>query len=84
MRLGTPIVAAEAGAIGETLGEGGLLLPRRDPPLVAEALAAALGDAELRSALADRSRAAAARFAPELVAERLRAPLEALLARPAA
>jgi glycosyltransferase involved in cell wall biosynthesis len=84
MRLGTPIVAAEAGAIGETLGGGGLLLPRRDPPLVAEALAAALGDEELRRALADRSRAAAARFAPDLVAERLRGPLEALLARPAA
>jgi L-malate glycosyltransferase len=82
MRLGTPVVAAEAGAIGETLGGGGLLLPRRDPALVAEALAAVLGDQGLRARLAGRARESAARFAPELVADRLRRPLEALLGPP--
>jgi glycosyltransferase involved in cell wall biosynthesis len=82
MRLGTPVVAAEAGAIGETLGDGGLLLPRRDPPLVAEALAAALGEPALRERLAARARAATERFAPSVVAARLRELVEPLLAGP--
>jgi glycosyltransferase involved in cell wall biosynthesis len=82
MRLGTPVVAAEAGAIGETLGGGGLLLPRRDPALVAEALAAALDDHGLRERLAARAGAATERFAPSAVAARLRDLVDPLLTQP--
>src|SRR5262249_2692991 len=49
MRFGTPIVALDAASVAETLGDGGLLLPRADPPLVAEALAEVLGNPAVRS-----------------------------------
>lgn len=46
-----PVVAYEAGAVPETLGRGGLLLPEKDPATVAEAIERCTSDAALRAAL---------------------------------
>ncbi len=59
MRFGLPIVAHASAGIPGTLGEGGILLPGKDPVLVAELLARLLADPPLREAW---GRAAAARL----------------------
>ena len=48
-----PIVAFAAGAVPETVGRAGIVLPRKTPSLVAEAVVAALGDDALRRRMAD-------------------------------
>jgi len=57
MAFDTPVVARAHAAIPDTLGGAGLLLPPdEDPFLLAEAMAAALTDEKLRSALVDAGR----------------------------
>lgn len=80
MRAGAPIVARDAGAVAETLGGGGVLLPDGDPRVAAEALDAVLSDAGLRARLAEGAREAVARLAPAVAEERLRATLGTVLA----
>jgi glycosyltransferase involved in cell wall biosynthesis len=70
---GLPVVALGAGAVAETLGGAGLVLPERDPALAAEALLAALTDPDLRAALDERARVRLAGLAPALVERRMRA-----------
>jgi glycosyltransferase involved in cell wall biosynthesis len=82
MRAGAPVVAVDVGAVAETLGEGGVLLPRPDPRLVAEALAAVLADEGLRERLREGARRAVARVDPPRVEARLRATLGALMDTP--
>jgi glycosyltransferase involved in cell wall biosynthesis len=48
MACGVPVVAYDAGAVGETLRGGGLLLREKDPAIVAETLHAVLTDRQLR------------------------------------
>ena len=84
MRAGAPIVARDAGAVAETLGGGGVLVPDGDPRLVAEALAAVLGDEALRGRLREGACAALAAVEPAAVEERLRATLGAALGTPPA
>ena len=79
MRAVAPVVARDAGAVGETLGDGGLLLPDGDPRLAAEALETVLGDAALRDRLCEGARAALAQLDPIAVEARLRATLGAAL-----
>jgi colanic acid/amylovoran biosynthesis glycosyltransferase len=59
MALGTPCVATPVTGIPEAVvdGETGLLVPERDPPALAAALARLLGDEPLRAGLARRARA---------------------------
>ena len=57
MSLGVPVVANEAGALPEVVGDGGLLVDATDPYAVAHAVARLRGEAGLRGSLA----AAAAR-----------------------
>jgi glycosyltransferase involved in cell wall biosynthesis len=57
MTLGVPVVANEAGALPEVVGDGGLLVDATDPHAVAGAVARLRGEEGLRSRLA----AAAAR-----------------------
>lgn len=64
---GLPVVARDAGAVPETLGGAGLLVPGRDPALAAEALAVVLADAGLRAELAARATARLRALAPERV-----------------
>ncbi len=84
MRAGAPVVARDAGAVGETLGGGGLLLPDGDPRRAAEALAMVLDDAALRQDLRDGARAALEHLEPGAVEQRLRATLGAVLGTPPA
>lgn len=81
MRAGAPIVARDAGAVAETMGGGGVLLPDGDPRLAAEALEAVLADGELRGRLRAGAAQALARVAPDVVEARLRATLGAVLDR---
>ncbi len=70
------------GALPETLrdGEEALLVPPESPVALAEALARALGDAELRRRLADGGRRVAREHSWPAIAERTEAALGRLLA----
>ena len=76
---GLPVVARGAGAVPETLGGAGLVLPGPDPALAAEALARVLGDLDLRRELAARAARRLAELAPAAVEERIAAALAPLL-----
>ena len=54
--LGVPVVANEAGALPEVVGDGGLLVDADDPYAVADAVSRLRADAELRATLADAAR----------------------------
>ena len=58
MAFGLPVVAYDAGAVGETLRGGGLLLQDKRPEAVAEVVQAVLGRAELRGRLLESQRRA--------------------------
>jgi glycosyltransferase involved in cell wall biosynthesis len=51
-----PVVAFDAAAVGETLGDAGVLLDTKRPAFVAEAVARVLGDTGLRRALVEAGR----------------------------
>jgi glycosyltransferase involved in cell wall biosynthesis len=51
MRVGVPVVALGAGAVGATVGAAGLVLHQGDPAHVAAAVARVVGDPELRARL---------------------------------
>jgi glycosyltransferase involved in cell wall biosynthesis len=72
MRSDLPIVAHDAGAIPDTLGDAGILLKDKNADAVAEALERVVGDRELRRDLVAKGRARLAEFTPDRVAERLR------------
>jgi glycosyltransferase involved in cell wall biosynthesis len=65
MHHDVPVVAFGAGAIPETVGDGGLVLDRKDPETVAAALERVLSDADVRSALVAAGRARVAQLDPE-------------------
>ena len=75
-RFGLPVIARPAGAVPEVAGDAALLVEDRDPATVAELLHLAVTDAGLRAELRRRGQARLERFAPELVAERLREVVE--------
>jgi glycosyltransferase involved in cell wall biosynthesis len=77
---GLPVVARDAGAVAETLGGAGLVVPGRDAALAAEALAAVLARADLRAELAARATRRLAELAPERVEAVMAAALAPLLA----
>lgn len=83
MASGLPVVAVRGSAVTETVGAGGLLLPDPDPADLAEAMRRVLGDPALAGDLAQRARARAADFAPDVVVRRLREALAPLLEGPA-
>ncbi len=57
MACGRPVVAVAAGALGDVLGETGVLVPPNDPPAFAAALDALLPDEARRSRLGEMARA---------------------------
>lgn len=66
MAFDTPVIARDHGAVAETLGGAGLLLPpNAGPMLVAEAMTALLEDAPYRAELAALGAARLAAFDPE-------------------
>ncbi len=73
MHHGVPVVARDCGALGETIGDAGLVLDAdAGPELVAEALAAVLGDADLHAELVARGHRRAEVLAAEARAARNR------------
>ena len=75
MHHDVPVVAFEAGAVPETLGPGGLLLPSKEPLTVATAVGRVLGDARLRARLVEAGR----RRLDDFTLDRSRAKLVAAL-----
>ncbi len=63
MRAGTPVVALDAGAVGETLGDAGLLLDTARPATVAAAVDRVRRDPELAGLLAAAGRRRLGAFA---------------------
>lgn len=53
MSAGVPVVALDEAAVGETVGDGGVLLPSATPSLVAGVLERVCGDRELRLELVE-------------------------------
>ncbi|HEX9799339.1 MAG TPA: glycosyltransferase family 1 protein [Thermoanaerobaculia bacterium] len=62
MACGTPVAAADRGALPEVIGDAGLLFPPDDVDAIAAALARLLDDAALRAELARRGPQRAERF----------------------
>jgi glycosyltransferase involved in cell wall biosynthesis len=75
MRADLPIVAHEAGAIPETLGDAGILLDDKSPSAVAAALERAVRDRERRADLIGKGRRRLGEFSTARVAERLESAL---------
>jgi glycosyltransferase involved in cell wall biosynthesis len=71
-----PVVAYEAGAVAETLGGSGVLLPAKDPALVAAAVARVVHDGALRTQLSAAGRDRVAAFSPDRVGARLLSVLQ--------
>jgi glycosyltransferase involved in cell wall biosynthesis len=76
---GVPVVARNAGAQPETIGQAGLVLEGEDLPLVAEALYELSSSRVTRRALADAADLRLAELRPEQLAPRIRTALAPLL-----
>lgn len=70
MHHGLPVVAFAAAAVPETLGDGGLLLERKDPAFVAAAAHRVVDDRAVHETLAAAGRARAATFALPRITDR--------------
>jgi glycosyltransferase involved in cell wall biosynthesis len=81
MHFGVPVIARDAGAVGEVLGDAGVLLEQHDGiEVVAELIRIVAGDAELREELRRRGRERLAHYDRAGAAEQLRRALEGLAA----
>lgn len=78
--FGLPVIARPVGAIPEVVGDAALLCDDRDLAVVAELLHLAISDRALRAELGRRAPLRLQANAPEHVAERLRAAVEATAA----
>ncbi len=83
MDAGLPIVATAVGGVGEMIhdGENGLLVPARDVPAIARAVAALLGNAELRSTLTAAARESLIAYSPQRYYADVRALFEKVARR---
>jgi L-malate glycosyltransferase len=78
--MGVPVVARPSGGLPEVAGEAALLVEDRDPAVVAELVALAVEDTQLRAELRGRGAARLERYAPDATAAAMRAALERLSA----
>jgi glycosyltransferase involved in cell wall biosynthesis len=81
MACGTPVVAANRGALPETCGDGALLADPDDPGAFAEALVTAACDEAVRKAMVQAGRRRAARFPWNRAAALTDAALTGLIGR---
>src|SRR5438093_3223164 len=75
MRSDLPVIANAAGAIPETLGDGGVLIERKTPDVVAAELERVVRDQSLRKDLIEKGRRRVDAFSRRAVAERLKLAL---------
>ena len=75
---GLPVVARPSGGVPEVAGDAALLADDRDPAVLAELVALALEDGELREELVRRGKARVAAYAPERTVEAMRTAVESL------
>jgi glycosyltransferase involved in cell wall biosynthesis len=81
LHFGVPVIARDAGAVAEVLGDAGMLLGNGDrTATVAELLRIVVGDAELRAELRERGHRRLEHYDAARTAERLRAAVEGLAA----
>ncbi|WP_353118813.1 glycosyltransferase family 4 protein [Nitratidesulfovibrio sp.] len=78
---GLPVIASQVGGVPELVRGNGLLVPPGDVPALADALATAMGDAQLRATWAEASRAIAPDFSTEARITRFEALYRTLLQR---
>jgi glycosyltransferase involved in cell wall biosynthesis len=71
MELGLPVVAYRSSAVGETVGDGGVVLTDKDPLAVAVAVERLLSDDEGRRSIIAAGRARASDFALAVSAKKM-------------
>ncbi|WP_135366086.1 glycosyltransferase family 4 protein [Halosimplex halophilum] len=71
MACGTPVVASDAGALPEVLGDAAHTVDPEDPSDIADGMATVLGDADYAARLRRRGRERAARYTWEAATDRL-------------
>jgi glycosyltransferase involved in cell wall biosynthesis len=69
LAAGTPVVGYAGGAVGEVVGDAGLLVPSGDEPALAAALGRFLDDVSLRTTLRARARPRASAFSWDRAAD---------------
>lgn len=79
MHHGLPIVVYGAGAVPETVAEAGVVLPSKEPAVVAAAVQRVLHDDGLRSGLVEAGLDRAEQFAPERARKQFRSAIEGAL-----
>ncbi len=79
MHFDVPILAFDAGAVGETLGGSGVLYREKDLHHVAEMMHRMLTDESLRHALIEKQRARLRRYREQNLEKRLKEQLQPLL-----
>jgi glycosyltransferase involved in cell wall biosynthesis len=81
MHHAVPVVALDAGAVADTVGDAALVLADKEPARVASAVWRVLSDDALRSRLVAQGRARTAMFDPGATAERFVAEIDMVAAR---
>ena len=76
--FGVPVIARRFGAVPEVCGDAAILVDDRDPAVIAELLHLVHSDRSLRAELQRRGRERLAAFEPGVIAERLRAAVQAV------
>jgi glycosyltransferase involved in cell wall biosynthesis len=77
----TPLVATDVGGLCDIFDDGALLVPRRDPQAMSDALARLLADPDRRRAMAEAAHERLAEFRIERAVERVGELYDQLLAR---
>jgi L-malate glycosyltransferase len=80
MHFRVPILAYSAAAVPDTLGTAGVLVSRKDFPVLAETAHLLVTDRKLRDRVIRRQRQRLLDFRPEAVAERFHAYVQELMA----
>ena len=71
MSYGKPVVASDSGGLPEVVGDGGIVVPAKDPKRLAEAINALLRDDSRRHDLGAKAKARAARYSWDLAADEM-------------
>ncbi len=75
MYFSVPVIAFDSSAVGETLGDGGLLVGRKSPAELAELMAVVMSDGGLREKLKQQGRNRVQKFSEETFRQHLRTRL---------